>query len=106
MTQPAERPLRLCDSCAALDDHPRHVIGVSQGDNTPSAEFVQQALAAADAQNHALVVSELLDTSTTMKHMDCCATDGCPDGSCDLVVSMAQGAKGPDLVALLTEGNA
>lgn len=104
MTTPAARPLRLCDSCAQLDDHPRHVIGVASGDNTPPPEFVQRALDLAGPDNNAVVVSELLDTSTTMKHMDCCAADGCPDGSCTDIVADADGAQGDELVELLTGG--
>ena len=33
------------------------------------------------------------------KHMDCCRTDGCPDGTCDVVTAGAEGLRGADLLA-------
>lgn len=107
MTAPAaERPLRLCDKCGALDDHPRHVISVGSGDNTPTPDFQRKVmdLVAGDADRMTLAVRELLDTSTTMKHMDCCRADGCPDGTCNIVTAGAGALRGDDLVAHLTSG--
>lgn len=94
------RPLRLCDSCGALDDHPRHVVGVTDGSNTPTREFRDKVLGLVDgdAEKTSIAVGELLDTSTTMKHMDCCRTDGCPDGTCNTVTAGAEDKRGNALV--------
>jgi hypothetical protein len=35
------------------------------------------------------------------KHMDCCATDGCPDGSCNKTLQEVGDKRGDDLVAHL-----
>jgi len=35
------------------------------------------------------------------KHMDCCDTDGCPDGSCAQALNDSGGARGAGLVAFL-----
>lgn len=100
------RPKRLCDSCAALDDHPRHVIAVVPGENVPTTEFIAKALAGVNVEDNPLVVAELLDTSTRMKHMDCCRADGCPDGACNEVTAGAENLRGAKLVKHLTSREA
>jgi hypothetical protein len=79
------RPVRLCDSCAQTDNHPRHTHGL--GPDEPmvySSEFTDKAidLAAGDSAKLKGVLDGVRDTSTQVKHLDCCAADGCPDQTC------------------------
>ena len=39
-----------------------------------------------------------------MRHLDCCAAAGCPDGSCDSILAKAGGARGAELISFLTGG--
>ena len=41
------------------------------------------------------------DGSITHKHMDCCALDGCPNGSCADIVRSSAGRQGDQLKAWL-----
>jgi hypothetical protein len=53
------------------------------------------------------VIADLLDTSIQLRHMDCCAGVGCPDGSCNVIHAMTPGDKtltGKDLLKHLTSG--
>lgn len=36
-------------------------------------------------------------------HMDCCASRGCPDGSCDVIVGRASEVRGEELRSLITD---
>ena len=69
----SNRVQRECAVCGQFDDHPRHVIG------------------------------DLLDGSTTLRHMDCCREAGCPDGSCGEVTKGAESKRGAALVRHLTK---
>jgi hypothetical protein len=40
------------------------------------------------------VLKHAQDSTTQMKHLDCCAADGCPDGTCQLTVQGAEGKTG------------
>lgn len=75
MTQPAAgqsgRALNPCHGCGATDDHPRHHIVRSFTD---------------DSQN-------------LVKHLDCCAAEGCED--CGVKLAGAGGARGLELAAHL-----
>lgn len=102
------RPLRICDSCGQIDDHPRHVFvadPASRG-GVSSAEVLRKALNAAktDAEKDAVIAASM-DNETLTKHMDCCEADGCPDGSCTEVRKGAEDKKGAELVKHLTGGN-
>lgn len=106
MSQPAveqERPMRVCDICFAVDDHPRHQIAHPVGTVPADYDNLKHVLANVDASTDAgsKVVADFLDTSTQLRHMDCCRATGCPDGSCDAVTEGAQDLRGPDLVAHL-----
>jgi hypothetical protein len=68
------RPIRLCDVCGGMDDHPRHMVASPDG---------------ADEQ---------------IRHLDCCAAAGCPDGTCDALLENYTGSSGADLLAHLMEG--
>lgn len=45
------------------------------------------------------------DGSTQLRHLDCCASAGCPDGSCDQTVADSGGLTGEKLIAYLTKGS-
>jgi hypothetical protein len=67
----ADRPVRGCDGCDAVDDHPRHVIYLEPG-------------------------------KTAVRHMDCCAANGC--ATCAAAVKATDGAKGPALLSAINAG--
>lgn len=96
------RPLRMCDSCGQVDDHPRHVHSASDGDFPVSDEIAQKALENAPSTAYADILRQVRDDTVVQKHMDCCAADGCPGGSCNVFVAQAQGKQGDDLVKFLT----
>jgi hypothetical protein len=97
-----QRPKRMCDSCGQVDDHPRHVFATAPGDSQSLAEVAAKAIEAASAEDRPAIIAQAQDTSTTMKHMDCCRTDGCPDGTCAQVTAGAEGKTGNALVKHLT----
>lgn len=100
------RPHRMCDSCGGVDDHPRHVLATAPGESPTSPEVAEKALAAAtEAGDQQNILAQIMDTSTVVKHMDCCAADGCPDGSCDSILKESKGKKGAQLVKFLTKEN-
>ena len=72
-----DRPIRPCDLCGQEDDHPRHMVAVAVGED---AEFEQ------------------------IRHLDCCASAGCPDGSCERLLAGYSGTSGADLLHHLMEG--
>lgn len=104
MTQPAsERVQRLCDVCGQLDSDPRHVTAV--GPDTPGTVPDNAFLSALPDGVPALAIAELLDPTTVVRHMDCCAAQGC--GVCGNVLAGApQGATGDKLTKHLTSGAA
>lgn len=76
MTTAAEpRRLRLCDVCGGLDDHPRHVTGLPGGATGGAPD--QAFLDALPDGCPAYAIAELLDPTTYVRHMDCCAAQGC-----------------------------
>ena len=101
-----KRPVRMCDSCGGVDDHPRHVFGYAPGDAATEAEIGSKAIENASAADRAAIIAQVRDESTTMKHMDCCRADGCPDGSCNVVTAGAENKKGSALVKHLTSQSA
>lgn len=66
------RMTRPCHSCGQIDDHPRH--------------------------RHA---DKSLPGGVALRHIDCCATDGCPTGDCPNTERASGGKRGPELVAHL-----
>jgi hypothetical protein len=97
------RPLRVCDLCGAVDDHPRHVVaGVVDGVFRPSAGAVDRVLAEAPEDRRGELVAALLDTASSDRHLDCCRDAGCPDGSCGRITEGAEGLTGADLLAHIT----
>jgi hypothetical protein len=100
------RPVRMCDSCGGVDDHPRHVYAVGPGDGQTDIETGLRALeqVSKSPEQKAAIMSHVRDNSTIMKHMDCCRTDGCPDGTCNEVTAGAEDKRGDALVKHLTKG--
>lgn len=47
-------------------------------------------------------VANLDDGTIVTRHMDCCKTVGCPDGSCEVVTAGVEDLRGDELVAHLT----
>lgn len=88
-----ERPLRFCDACMGLDDHPRHTIYNVR--SAPTADQVARLPKNAPRE----AVDRLLDPSSSLRHIDCCAAAGCP--LCAESERITAGARGGDLVELL-----
>lgn len=91
-----KRPLRMCDSCGQVDDHPRHVHGTGQGEANTTPAILSLAITASEGDEEArqAVLRHAQDSTTQMKHLDCCAADGCPDGTCQVTVQGADGKTG------------
>lgn len=87
------RVLRVCDLCGQVDDHPRHVIAGTERDafSRPSDDILNKVLDAAPADDRARLVNDLLDTTSSDRHLDCCAAAGCPTGTCGPQVAGAPG---------------
>lgn len=107
----ADRPLRLCDVCGQLDDHPRHVTGlhVDSQEGLPSPEFLAQ-LDAAAGERHAnglppiptSAVAELMIPTTIVRHHDCCAAQGC--SICSTILGVTGDVTGDELLAVIQSG--
>lgn len=97
-----QRPVRMCDSCGQVDDHPRHVFAGSPGDGITAAEIGAKAIEAASDADKAAIIAQVQDTTTTQRHMDCCRAAGCPDGTCAQVTAGAENKTGTALVKHLT----
>lgn len=99
-----KRPLRMCDSCGGVDDHPRHVFAYAEGDGETEAVVASEAIGNTSKEDLPTILAQIADRSTTMKHMDCCRADGCPDGTCNEVTKGAETLRGSALVKHLTKG--
>lgn len=99
-----KRPMRMCDSCGQVDDHPRHVFATADGDGVTDSTIGAKALRAASEEDFEAILAQVQDGATIQKHMDCCRADGCPDGSCNAVTAGAEDLRGADLVEHLTSG--
>jgi hypothetical protein len=94
------RPLRVCDLCGGVDDHPRHVI-TGQTMPKPGQDILAKVLAAAPEAERVRLVDELLDTNASDRHMDCCRAAGCPEGLCGPQTAGAEELRGGALLAHL-----
>lgn len=101
----SERPFRMCDVCGGVDDHPRHVFACAEGECLIDDEIALLALTNAGEQHSRAILAQIRDTATSIRHMDCCAQAGCPDGSCETILQSAGDKRGQALVNYLTEGN-
>jgi hypothetical protein len=97
----AGRPLRVCDLCGQVDDHPRHVFAALPGTEFEAADqgLIDRLVADDSIPRAALVdaVASLRDTTVQIAHMDCCAASGRCDGSCQVALKAA-GGNGATLV--------
>lgn len=95
----ADRPLRFCDVCGGLDDHPRHVTQYPpDADVRPSQEFLDSVLVG-DAPVSA--VEQLVSPTVRVRHLDCCASQGCE--TCIGTEAETQGLRGQALIDLLAD---
>lgn len=101
MAENEVRPVRMCDSCGGVDDHPRHVVWHAPGNGLTSDEVAAKALEAAPKEAFADILAQVRDDTVIAKHMDCCREDGCPDGSCPAVTEGVEDVRGDDLVRYL-----
>jgi hypothetical protein len=94
------RPLRVCDLCGGVDDHPRHVIAGAMRDVFPRVadEVVDKVLANAPDEHRGRLLRDLLDTSSSDRHRDCCREAGCPTGECDFLTEGGRDLRGADLL--------
>lgn len=71
-----ERPLRPCMSCGQVDTHPRHTIGLhpDSEEGKPDLDKLKSIdLSGVPPQ----FVEQFFSGTSTTKHHDCCAADGC-----------------------------
>lgn len=92
------RPLRLCDVCGQLDNHPRHVVADPNNESKPTQEFLDSLPDGTPASAVAL----LLDPNTTIRHMDCCAAQGCE--VCQVTEKATGGVRGKKLIDAIAGG--
>ena len=87
--------------CGGLDDHPRHVTSNAKaGTGKPSAEFIRSL-----PPGPPDALAQLIDPAVTVRHIDCCAAQGCAD--CQRSEAENEGRRGQVLIdhlASLREG--
>jgi hypothetical protein len=106
------RPIRVCDVCGGFDDHPRHVIGHAANEAPAVDQAVVKALAVHvdfTTDEGGAAIADLMDTTLQLRHMDCCASVGCPDGTCVEIHRRTPAPansplRGDDLLEFLTSG--
>jgi hypothetical protein len=101
------RVLRVCDLCGQVDDHPRHVIAGSEAGKFPlpvgdMARLVMQNSANLSVEEQNRLLTDLIDTSSSDRHLDCCATAGCPTNTCGPQVADGKGKTGTAMLNHLT----
>ncbi len=103
---------RVCDVCGGVDEHPRHTIAGVIPDQWQPDESLTQTVednvkALADAGKLSVGDAMLLgrsfwDTTSTDRHIDCCAQAGCPQAGttdgCDARVAVWNGRTGAGMV--------
>lgn len=102
MTEVTEvRPMRICDVCGGYDDHPRHTIAYPVGGAPavdPEVEKILLANLPLETEQGRAALRDFFDTTIQLRHMDCCRTVGCFDGTCNIVTAGAEDLRGMDLV--------
>lgn len=105
-------PYRVCDICGGVDDHPRHSFaGVIEGAWEPDAALRSKVTANVEAlydqkainfDEAAAIVNAFDDTTSTDRHIDCCASVGCPQAGtlsgCDIRAAKANGGTGDAMI--------
>lgn len=102
MAETAVRPLRFCDLCMGLDDHPRHVVAHRPGEGASRTweEIGELDTTGIDPQAFALAAAQLMNADTTIRHIDCCKAAGCE--VCAFTEDVTGGIRGDDLTEYLT----
>jgi len=95
-----DRALRICDVCGGVDDHPRHVLAAGVGEIPVNEDNLKKVLAdnTLDVDDKARIVADIIDTTTQLRHLDCCRNIGCPDGSCDIIVPHGTNVIGAEML--------
>lgn len=96
-----ERPLRFCDVCGELDDHPRHVVTLrpDSTDGRPDDLFLA-GIRMGDAPITA--VEQLTRGNVQVRHLNCCADQGCV--VCQATEKVTKGARGQKLIDTIANG--
>jgi hypothetical protein len=106
-----DRPLRVCDLCGGVDRDPRHVLSNTvPGDRftRPGDDIVSRVVDAAPSDQRGRLLNDLLDTTSSDRHLDCCAQAGCPlppgdPSNCANRTRGAEGKTGKQMLAHLTK---
>lgn len=108
-------PYRVCDLCGQVDDHPRHVVAGVIDDAHPVDAALRQSVTEAIGDLFAaekISMSDALrlgrdfdDTTSSDRHLDCCASAGCPTGTCGAQVDAADGKTGAALRKSILKGD-
>lgn len=100
MPDNSERPLRLCQECGGVDDHPRHVVLVNfeTQDAVPDSEWFN------NLPNDVPIsaIAQALAPTTIVRHIDCCAALGCP--VCIGTEEITGGVRGQELIDTIAGG--
>lgn len=106
----SDRPLRSCDVCGQIDDHPRHIFDTNAAENFAVNEDAIKAAFGANEDGKVsgmelyAIVTDLRDTSFLTRHFDCCRDAGCPTGECGAVLESVDNAHGLAIVKALNPG--
>lgn len=95
---PDTRPLRLCDVCFELDDHPRHVQAMPPGEGVVPTEEQLNSIEGAPAS----AIAQMLNPNTIIRHLNCCAAQGC--AICQATEELTKGARGQELIDAIAGG--
>ena len=99
MTQPDARPKRLCETCLKLDDYPRHILATAAGE---SGVLTAEQLDSLPANTPPAAVAQAMDPTTTIRHIECCADQGC--ALCRETLDAAGDARGAKLLGAIQRG--
>ena len=101
------RALRICDVCGGVDDHPRHILAAGVGEIPVNQENLAKVLAdeSLAPEDKARIVADIVDTTTQLRHMDCCTNVGCPDGTCNRHSNDLKGGALLDAIQAVDHGN-
>lgn len=76
--------LRICDSCGVIDEQPRHMHLNAPGSVPVNVDLLASVGANTDLseEDRKRIMADIADTEQILKHLSCCAQEGCPDGTC------------------------